>query len=69
MSPIADKVRSYARASWNRRSGLRPRFRAQGALLHGNVMSWGGVGADLIREPRLDLWLVRSYRMSERGFS
>jgi len=26
LSPIADKVRSYARASWNRRSGPCPRF-------------------------------------------
>ncbi|SFD04877.1 hypothetical protein SAMN05216577_11582 [Pseudomonas citronellolis] len=26
VNPIADKVRSYAHASWNRRSGLRPRW-------------------------------------------
>ena len=42
------------------RSGPCPRFRAQGALLQGNVVGGGGVGADLIRESRRNLRLSRT---------
>jgi len=56
--PLRGRVREQAR-SYEKpcspttcRSGPCPRYRAQGALLHGDDCGWGRVGADLIREAR-----------------
>ena len=55
--PLRGRVREQARSyekpcSPTTCSGPCPRYRAQGALLHGDDCGWGRVGADLIREAR-----------------